>query len=308
VPTASSGHVRASEKPNVSTAPTNAVVAPVHSSHRGPLDTRTRASTRVPNVQLIENGRNSTPAWAAVKLPLLLHEDRQHELHAVAAELEGEAVGDRRRERVPAEDRQRQHGMAAAPFDHKKRHQGHHRERAEPEGDRRGPAAEPPSISAATIVLSATMPEICPGRSGDCAGPGLRLPGVPDGQEGRDHPDRHVDQEDRAPAERLGQQAAGDRPGDQRHAAGGAPQGDRLGPLDQIGIGPGDDRERRGQQTAGGDALHRAGRDQEPERATHRAQQRRQREQGQRPDEQPPRSPSVADVAAVSSTLASGIV
>jgi len=82
--------------------------------------------------------------------------DRQHELHAVAAELEGEAVGDRRRERVPAEDRPTAAWMAAAPFDHKKNAtRDTTRERAEPEGDRRGPAAEPPSIIAgATIVLS----------------------------------------------------------------------------------------------------------------------------------------------------------
>ena len=74
----------------------------------------------------------------------------------------------------------------------------------------------------------------------------------------RGHDQRHVDPEDEAPGERLGEQAAGRRPGDRRDPAPGGPGADRPSPRLAL-EGRGDDRQRARDQQGAGEALQRPG-------------------------------------------------
>ena len=90
--------------------------------------------------------------------------------------------------------------------------------------------------------------------------------------------DREVDEEDPVPAQRLGEQAAGEEPerapGD-RHEDVGAHRAGSVGDLRELGD---DDREDHRRLCGRADALEEAGRDQHPLRRGDAAQERRDRE------------------------------
>ena len=84
-------------------------------------------------------------------------------------------------------------------------------------------------------------------RTGDDAQPGER----------RDDPDRHVDQQDPAPRQRLGQDPAEQRAGRAADAAHRAPEPERAVALAALGEGRRQDRERRRSDDRAAEPLHR---------------------------------------------------
>ena len=89
--------------------------------------------------------------------------------------------------------------------------------------------------------------------------------------------DRHVDPEDRAPADGLRQRAADDRPERQADADDAAPDADRARALARVGEDVRDDRHRDRVEHRAADAPARAEGDQPAERRREAAQQRAER-------------------------------
>ena len=121
--------------------------------------------------------------------------------------------------------------------------------------------------STSTIVSAArpTTASVCPR---DVDARGLVVPGL--GQvaarhQQRQQPDRHVQPEDVAPADRVGQHAAQDRPDRGAHRGGHRPR--RGGPcsFDRVGERCGGDRQALRQHQRRADALHRPRRQQHAE-------------------------------------------
>jgi len=83
------------------------------------------------------------------------------------------------------------------------------------------------------------------------------------GDEHRDQADRHVDEEDALPAERVHHAAADDRAHGQGKTGDAGPHTDRLSPLARVREGVGEDRESARHHDRGADALHGARRDQD---------------------------------------------
>ena len=101
-------------------------------------------------------------------------------------------------------------------------------------------------------------------------------------------PDGQVDEEDQPPVDELGQRAAEQHAERRAGAADRAPRAQRLGPLAALGERAHDDRERRGGEHGGAEALTGAGGEQRRRSAGERRGERRQREHAQAGEEHAP--------------------
>jgi hypothetical protein len=128
--------------------------------------------------------------------------------------------------------------------------------------------------------------------------PAVRLSHRRDRDQGGDHAERHVDEEDPAPVQVLADQAADRRAERQAEGADRAPDADRGGPLPRVGERRRDDRQGGGHQHRRAEALHRPGGDQHPGAAREPGRQRGQREDGQADEEHPAPADQVRDPAA----------
>ena len=116
--------------------------------------------------------------------------------------------------------------------------------------------------------------------------------------DGRDHAERHVDEEDPAPVQVLADQAADDRAERQAERPDRPPDADRGRPLAGVGERRGDDREARGHHQRRAEALHRPRRDQHVGAAGQARRQRGEREDDQAGQEHPASAEDVRDPAA----------
>ena len=124
------------------------------------------------------------------------------------------------------------------------------------------------------------------------------LDDVADGERDQHGADRHVDEQDPAPAQRLGEHAAEQRA--RRSAAGGdgAPDAQRAVALGPFGEGRRDDRQRGRRDDRAAEALQPAGRHEQAGARRQRAEQRGEREHGDADDEHPLAPEQVARAAA----------
>ena len=125
----------------------------------------------------------------------------------------------------------------------------------------------------------------------------LRLVDQQEARGDRDQPDRHVDVEDRAPADVLGEQAADQRADRERERRDTRPDADRRAALARRERGR-DDRERGRVHQRGAGALDDAGADQEPRARRERAGERGAAEDRQADDEDAPAPEQVGQLAA----------
>ena len=100
-----------------------------------------------------------------------------------------------------------------------------------------------------------------------------------------DQPDGNVDEEDPAPGEQVGDDAAQQHAGGTAGAAHGAPDADRAVARRALGEGGRENRQRCRRDHGTAEALHGASRDQQPLAVGEPAGQRGEREQGQAGDE-----------------------
>ena len=115
---------------------------------------------------------------------------------------------------------------------------------------------------------------------------------------GERDPDGQVDEEDQAPVDELGERAAEQHAEGRAGAADGAPGAERLGPLAALGEGGHDDRERRGGEHGGAEALAGAGGEQRRRAAGERRGERGEREDAQAGEEHAPAAEQVGGAAA----------
>ena len=109
--------------------------------------------------------------------------------------------------------------------------------------------------------------------------------------------DRHVDEEDPVPVDVVDDQAAGERADRERERRDAGPDADRLAALLRRER-RGDDRQRRRVHERRADALHDARADQEAGARREPAGERREREDGEADDEDPPPPVEVGELAA----------
>ncbi len=110
--------------------------------------------------------------------------------------------------------------------------------------------------------------------------------------------DRHVDEQDPAPGQQVGQHAARDHAGGAPGAGHGAPGAERSGARTRIGERRGEDRQRRRREHRAADALQRPGTDQLATGLGEAAEQRGHREQRHPDEEQPAPAPQVRRASA----------
>ena len=120
------------------------------------------------------------------------------------------------------------------------------------------------------------------------AGRVARLRDVAQGEQ-RDEDERHVDEERCAPADRIDEDASGDRTEDHEGGGGRRPDPEGAGPLLALERVR-DDRQRAGHEQRAGRSLEQAGDDQQLERRRESAHDGRHAEQGQ-PDPEDPAAP-----------------
>ena len=117
------------------------------------------------------------------------------------------------------------------------------------------------------------------------------------GDRGAD-PDGDVDDEDPRPAEDVGQDAAEEQAEGAAGAGDRAPDAHRAGAILALGEGGGDDRQRRGGDQGGAEALHAAGDDQHLARVGQGVGGRRRAEERDADEEQPAAADEVGGAAA----------
>jgi hypothetical protein len=219
----------------------------------------------------------------------------EHEAEQREADQQRDRVGAGER-RVP-EHAQRQHRRAAAGLHQQERHQGHGAEQQQRHDHRRAPAAlvalDQPEGDRAQPDRAEHQPRQVKPAGGGVAGLGDHPPG----DQERRHPDRQVDVEHPAPAERVGEQPAQHRAGGQRHRRHPRPQADRLHPLPRVGEGGGEDRQGARQQRRAPDRLQRPPADQRRQARRQPAQRRAGGEHHQPGAEHPPAAEPVAERA-----------
>ena len=118
------------------------------------------------------------------------------------------------------------------------------------------------------------------------------------GEHEQRHGDGDVDEEDRLPAEHVGQRPAGEQRRRRAEAAEAAPHGERAVALGSLGEGRHEDGQRRGRHDRGRDALRDARADEDGRRPGQPAQQRRDAEQRGAGQEHAPAPEQIARAAA----------
>jgi hypothetical protein len=226
----------------------------------------------------------------------LLQVEPEHEDQPVERDVDEQPDRRRRGEHRPPEQTQRQHRRRAAGLGGDEPEPGEHGEPGEAEhrwcGEPRGAADD---RRAGQRGEGRDGGELT--RQVDAATDGRRLHEPAGGDQHPGDPQRHVDQEQRAPPGDLDEQPAEQRARGQRDARPRRPDPDRAGTGGRRRMRVRDERQRAGHQDRRPDPLHRARRDQRPEPRGQPAGDGGQREQHEPAGEQAAGADPVAERA-----------